>query len=106
MVGNWLSGRWRRGASKCGATHSVPLTFLRRKGMMPLKNWLGPRYMSMNWTMNGKETGSIGVYTSDDCMRLKYSINGEPVEQVIAWGWIDSKFGKRRWFQCPKCGRT
>lgn len=105
MPGNWLSGRRRRGAGKCGATHSIPLTFLRHKKMVPGKNWYGPCYMPMRWTMNGQETGSIGVYTSDDCMRLKYSVKGEDVEHIIAWEWTDSKFGKRRWFQCPKCWR-
>ena len=62
--------------------------------------------MTMRWTMRGQETGSIGVYTSEDCMRLKYSVNGEAVEQVIEWGWTDNPFGKRRWFVCPKCWRN
>ena len=108
MPGNWFSGRRRRGAAKCAATDSIPLTFLRRKKMMPLKYWPGLRYMTMSWTMRGQETGSIGVYTSEDCMRLKYSIKGEAIEQVIEWGWTDNPFGKRRWygsarFCCRKC---
>jgi hypothetical protein len=106
MPGNWFSGRRRRGAAKCAATDSIPLTFLRRKNMMPLKYWPGPRYMTMSWTMRGQETGSIGVYTHEDCMRLKYSVNGEAVEQVIEWGWTNNPFGKRRWFVCPKCWRN
>jgi hypothetical protein len=65
-----------------------------------------PRYMVMRWSMRGNETGSIGVHTSTDCMRLKYSVNGEAVEQVVEWGWTENTFGKRRWFLCPKCWRN
>lgn len=101
MPGNWFSGRQRRDAAKCGATHSVPLTFLKRKGMLQF-----PGYMTMRWSMRGNETGSIGVYTSSDCMRLVFRVNGEAVEQAVSWGWTSNKFGPRRWFRCPKCWRN
>ena len=108
MAGNWLSGRRRRDAAKCAAVHSIPLTFLRRKKMTALtKGGFSCNYMTLRWTQRGKETGSIGCLTSERCMRLRYSVNGgETVEQVIEWGWTENPFGKRRWFQCPKCGRN
>jgi hypothetical protein len=55
--------------------------------------------------MRGQETGSIGVHTDANGMRLKYTANGSPVEQAVQWGWTSNKFGERRWFRCPRCHR-
>ena len=102
MPGNWNSGRRRRGAGKVEQYHSIPLSYLRRtKLLQPIG------YITLSWTLRGKSNGSIGIFMQPDHVCLRYSSDGESIEQRIDYAYTPSRFnGLRQWFQCPGCRRN
>jgi hypothetical protein len=49
--------------------------------------------------------GSISLQALDDAVELSYTVNGEPIQEQIAFTTVSGGFGKRQLFCCPSGGR-
>ena len=57
-------------------------------------------------TDSGKEVGQIGIITFSGEVRLNFTLNGTPLQQVIRLERTACNYGGTRpWFRCPRCQR-
>jgi hypothetical protein len=87
----------------CEHHHAIDLAQLRR---------LKPGCCrSTNWSRGGRPTGSITVHAGHCYMRVAYRYHRRDgtwheVREVLAFTETETCFGgRRRWFECPSCGR-
>jgi hypothetical protein len=66
---------------------------------------------TLRWSCGGEETGSIGIVTTGDALRLIYRArNGDgcwfDVDEMVRFHVTKPAFGgERLWFACPGCSR-
>ena len=108
-MGGYGSGRWGGYSKKATVEESLALT------MAPLRDALvrGPGVSgSVTWSRNGETVARIG-YTTETAgeglaVRLKYTVDGKPVDCLVHLAETKTSLGGRRWyFRCPAdgCGR-
>jgi hypothetical protein len=87
---------------RCESYHAIDLARLKRwKLLQP------GRSSSLKWSH-----GSVGIMAGDNCVHLVYRhrLAGEPWQQareVVRFTYTQTRFGgRRRWFECPRCGKA
>jgi hypothetical protein len=105
-MGNFNSGRRRRGADRCEALKRIEMSYLRAHNMLtPGKS------SSLSWSRRGEPSGRINVEAQKDGLRLIYRTRqvGEEwrdVDETIPYAYTRTAFdGRRAWFVCPSCRR-
>ena len=90
-------------AARCEDFHAIDLASLRR---------LKPGHVSsINWSRAGHLTGQISIEVDSQCACLTYrnrQIGGawQEAREVVSFTETGTCFGgRRRWFECPGCGR-
>ena len=69
------------------------------------------RSSCINWSRGGRPTGSISIEAGQQCMRLAYRYQQrsgawQEVQEFVPFVETETSFGgRRRWFECPGCGR-
>jgi hypothetical protein len=90
-------------AARCEDFHAIDLASLRR-----LK---AGHVSSINWSRAGHLTGQISIEVDSQCACLTYrhrQIGGawQEAREVVSFTETGTCFGgRRRWFECPGCGR-
>lgn len=92
------------GRPTCEDHHAIDIRSYQREG------YLEPgKCCTTRWYRGDRETGSVLVIASEDCVFLLYGVgSGKPalVCQRIEMEYTLGHFGGRRaWFSCPSCGR-
>lgn len=65
-------------------------------------------YFGWQWrnAETGKELGSIGITVQEGALKLQFSADGSPCEQLVPLSRTPCNFGgSRLWFRCPRCGQ-
>lgn len=90
-------------AALCEDYHAIDLAWLRR---------LKPgRSSSINWSRGGRPTGSISIEAGQQSVRVAYRYRQrsgawQEVQENLSFTETETCFGgRRRWFECPSCGR-
>ena len=89
-------------AERCESYLAIDLAWLRRRKMLQ-----PGRSSSIHWSR-----GSVGIVAGADCVHLNYRhrLVGEPWQQVretVRFTYTRTCFGgRRRWFECPGCGKA
>ncbi|MEM5516324.1 hypothetical protein WNY37_05135 [Henriciella sp. AS95] len=102
-MGGFGSGRGGRFAPKVDEFHKVDLSDFK-------EDWFRRGYVgTLQWSLGGQTTGSIGYRLSPESMRLVYSTTGQGktrhIDEEIQCTFTDQPFGgKRRWIACKSCG--
>ncbi len=101
--GNWY--RWNKKATT-ESQHRIDIRWLKKHG------YLTPGIsLSLSWSCNGEQTGSIGFETTTKGIVLNYRHRAhggdwEPVKQEILFDSTPCYYGgHRKWFLCPHCWR-
>lgn len=61
--------------------------------------------ITSRWSRAGRVHTTINIDVYEEYLRFKYTRNGVPVDYTVWINYTDTNYGKRRWFECPKCGR-
>jgi hypothetical protein len=94
-------------AERCESYHAIDLAWLsRRKMLQP------GRSSSIQWSWGGQPAGSIGIVAKANCVHLVYRHRAwgdqwQEMREIISFTYTQTRFGgRRRWFECPRCGRA
>lgn len=96
----WGAGRpgWHVKAEHC---RSIDARRWARESILP-----GPRSGGWAWWVDGEQTGSIGYSSDGTRVTLTFTLNGEPMRQLVPIMMTGCNYGGRRyWFACPRCNR-
>jgi hypothetical protein len=90
-------------AALCENRHEIDLARLRR--LKPGGS------LSIKWSRGGRPTGSVSIEASQQTMRLAYRYQRrdgawQEAQEILTFTETETRFGgRRRWFECPSCGR-
>ena len=70
------------------------------------------RFSSIQWSHCGRPAGSIGIVAGENCVHLVYRHRAwgdqwQEMREIVPYTETRTCFGgRRRWFECPRCGRA
>ena len=94
-------------AERCESYHAIDLAWLRRRKMLQ-----PGRSSSIQWSHCGRPAGSIGIVAKANCVHLVYRHRAwgdqwQDMREIVSFTETRTCFGgRRRWFECPGCGRA
>ena len=94
-------------AERCESYHAIDLAWLRRRKMLQ-----PGRSSSIQWSHCGRPAGSIGIVAKANCVHLVYRHRAwgdqwQEMREIVSFTETRTCFGgRRRWFECPGCGRA
>ena len=94
-------------AERCESYHAIDLAWLRRRKMLQ-----PGRSSSIHWSHCGRPAGSIGIVANANCVHLVYRHRAwgdqwQDMREIVPYTETRTCFGgRRRWFECPGCGRA
>ena len=94
-------------AERCESYLAIDLAWLRRRNMLQ-----PGRSSSIQWSHCGRPAGSIGIVAGENCVHLIYRHRAwgdqwQDMREIVPYIETRTAFGgRRRWFECPACGRA
>ena len=94
-------------AERCESYQALDLAWLRRRKMLQPGS-----SSSIQWSHCGRPAGSIGIVANANCVHLVYrhrvlGDQWQDMREIVPYTETRTCFGgRRRWFECPGCGRA